>query len=504
MLVLIGLCSHPVWLGLMSGFLFGEHWHMFPNNGYCDLFSPTTNCGGPVQWTDHLLLPWLIFGLLNAAVYMIMFRALVIDELGQDYVRTARAKGAGNIRVVRGHVLKNVMPSFMTMLGMNMGVALGGVIFVESAFGLPARRHASPVDSPARSPPHRGHRRLPRAGDHAPEPDRRSGLCRLRSQGQAPGPVTPPGMTPESAPQSRLGLDFRGGDDQHPKVPAVQVTADAAREPRTAAPGIRSRQGDHSPAPVDLQQRDVHVYGESSRARRPALEPAFVLPAAAWPQARVEQLPVPRIPVCQTGPAATRLTSPSCRSTRVTLPAASARLVRPTRCIALPSSAIVDHVTRSRRDRAAGARRLRHERRHLPERSVRGHAARTCVMSPCIATAETPRRSSLLRAAPLRFVRTNTSASRIGVEQPISRSILSVAVTETNACSTTPSPVPMHGARTEATRSRVCAGDRRPPSCRRVTAWSGARPELSGRSGLAAEAHVEHVSASSRTRIRTC
>ncbi len=136
-LVLIGLCSHPVWLGLMSGFLFGEHWHIFPNNGYCDLFSPTTNCGGPVQWTDHLLLPWLIFGLLNAAVYMIMFRAFVIDELGQDYVRTARAKGAGNIRVVRGHVLKNVMPSFMTMLGMNMGVALGGVIFVESAFGLP-------------------------------------------------------------------------------------------------------------------------------------------------------------------------------------------------------------------------------------------------------------------------------------------------------------------------------------------------------------------------------
>jgi len=136
-LVLIGLCAHPVWLGLMSGFLFGQHWHIFPNNGYCDLFSPSTSCGGPVQWTDHLLLPWLIFGLLNAAVYTIMFRALVIEELGQDYVRTARAKGAGNVRVVRGHVLKNVMPSFVTMLGMNAGIALGGVIFVESAFGLP-------------------------------------------------------------------------------------------------------------------------------------------------------------------------------------------------------------------------------------------------------------------------------------------------------------------------------------------------------------------------------
>ena len=136
-LVLVGLCAHPVWLGLMSGFLFGEHWHVFPNNGYCDLFSPSTNCGGPVQWIDHLLLPWLIFGLLNAAVYTMMFRAFVIEELGQDYVRTARAKGAGNVQVVRVHVLKNVIPSFVTMLGMNMGIALGGVIFVESAFGLP-------------------------------------------------------------------------------------------------------------------------------------------------------------------------------------------------------------------------------------------------------------------------------------------------------------------------------------------------------------------------------
>ena len=136
-LVLFGLCAHPVWLGLMSGFLFGEHWHVFPSSGYCDLFSPSTNCGGPVQWTDHLLLPWLIFGLLNAAVYTMMFRAFVIEELDQDYVRTARAKGAGSVQVVRGHVLKNVLPPFVTMLGMNTGIALGGVVFVESAFGLP-------------------------------------------------------------------------------------------------------------------------------------------------------------------------------------------------------------------------------------------------------------------------------------------------------------------------------------------------------------------------------
>jgi peptide/nickel transport system permease protein len=136
-LVLIGISVHPLWLGLVSGYLFHEHWNLFPSNGYCDLFSPSTNCGGPVQWGNHLILPWLVFGVLNAAVYTIMFRAFLLDELGHDYVRTARAKGAGDARVVRAHVLKNVLPPFVTMMGMTTGVALGGVIFVESAFGLP-------------------------------------------------------------------------------------------------------------------------------------------------------------------------------------------------------------------------------------------------------------------------------------------------------------------------------------------------------------------------------
>jgi len=136
-LVLIGISVHPLWLGLVFGYLFHAHWNLFPGNGYCDLFSPSTDCGGPVQWTDHLILPWLVFGVLNAAVYTIMFRAFLLDELGHDYVRTARAKGAGDARVVRAHVLRNMLPPFVTMMGMTTGIALGGVIFVESAFGLP-------------------------------------------------------------------------------------------------------------------------------------------------------------------------------------------------------------------------------------------------------------------------------------------------------------------------------------------------------------------------------
>jgi peptide/nickel transport system permease protein len=135
--VLVGISVHPLWLGLVFGYLFHQHWNLFPSNGYCDLFSPSTNCGGPVQWGNHMMLPWLVFGVLNAAVYTIMFRAFLLEELGHDYVRTARAKGAGEARVVRAHVLKNMLPPFVTMMGMTTGIALGGVIFVESAFGLP-------------------------------------------------------------------------------------------------------------------------------------------------------------------------------------------------------------------------------------------------------------------------------------------------------------------------------------------------------------------------------
>jgi peptide/nickel transport system permease protein len=135
--VLIGISAHPLWLGLILGFVFGTHWHVLPAAGYCDLFSPSTSCGGPVEWFDHLVLPWITFGALNAALYTLMIRAFVREELEKDYVLVARAKGAGTVRVLRTHVGANLLPPFVTMLGMNLGIALAGIVFVESAFGLP-------------------------------------------------------------------------------------------------------------------------------------------------------------------------------------------------------------------------------------------------------------------------------------------------------------------------------------------------------------------------------
>src|SRR4051812_23480681 len=137
LILLIGISVHPLWLGLVLGWVFGTSLHVLPAAGYCDLFTPSTECGGPAQWIDHMLLPWFAFGILNVALYMLMVRAVVHDELGQDYVRTARAKGATEMRVMRSHILKNAMLPILTMIGMNVGLALAGVVFIESAFGLP-------------------------------------------------------------------------------------------------------------------------------------------------------------------------------------------------------------------------------------------------------------------------------------------------------------------------------------------------------------------------------
>ena len=133
---LVGISAHPVWIGLMLSYFVGFRLHWFPITGYCDFINPSTDCGGPVQWAYHMFLPWATFAILFAALYVRMIRANVMEALGEDYVRTARAKGAPEWLVMRSHVLRNAMLPIVTMLGMDIGIALGGAIFTESVYGL--------------------------------------------------------------------------------------------------------------------------------------------------------------------------------------------------------------------------------------------------------------------------------------------------------------------------------------------------------------------------------
>jgi peptide/nickel transport system permease protein len=135
--VLVGISAHPIWIGLLFAYFLGFKAGLFPITGYCDVIHPTGDCGGPVQWAWHMFLPWLTFAILFAAIYVRMIRANVMEALNEDYVRTARAKGAPERQVMQHHVLRNAMLPVVTMLGMDIGIALGGAIFTESVYGLP-------------------------------------------------------------------------------------------------------------------------------------------------------------------------------------------------------------------------------------------------------------------------------------------------------------------------------------------------------------------------------
>jgi peptide/nickel transport system permease protein len=135
--VLIGISAHPVWIGLILIYFIGYKAGLAPLGGYCDMFNPSTDCGGPVQWAHSLILPWVTFACLYAALYTRMIRATVLETMNEDYVRTARAKGAPESQVMRSHVLRNAMLPIVTILGLDIGLLIGGAIFTETVFGLP-------------------------------------------------------------------------------------------------------------------------------------------------------------------------------------------------------------------------------------------------------------------------------------------------------------------------------------------------------------------------------
>jgi peptide/nickel transport system permease protein len=138
--VLIGVSAHPVWIGLIFSYFFGFKWHITPIADYANFFGAPPDSGqpgGPVQWAYHMILPWITFAILFAALYVRMIRANVMETLNEDYVRTARAKGAPERVVIVRHALRNAMLPVVTMLGMDIAVALGGAVFVEYVFGLP-------------------------------------------------------------------------------------------------------------------------------------------------------------------------------------------------------------------------------------------------------------------------------------------------------------------------------------------------------------------------------
>lgn len=102
----------------------------FPAQGYVDF---TQN---PAQWAHHLILPWITLAVVSAAAYTRLTRSSMLDVLGEDYIRTARAKGLSERRVILRHGLRAALTPIVTQFGIDVGVLIGGAIVTEQVFGL--------------------------------------------------------------------------------------------------------------------------------------------------------------------------------------------------------------------------------------------------------------------------------------------------------------------------------------------------------------------------------
>ena len=132
--VLVGL-SLPVFVigELLILYIFvplNEHGLHFINTGYS---GPTQGLG---SWFGHMILPWITLAAVQAAIYTRLMRGQLMDTLGEDYIRTARAKGLSERRVIFRHGVRAALTPVVSQLGVDIGQLLGGVVVTEAVFGL--------------------------------------------------------------------------------------------------------------------------------------------------------------------------------------------------------------------------------------------------------------------------------------------------------------------------------------------------------------------------------
>jgi peptide/nickel transport system permease protein len=132
---LIGISAPVYWLGLVSLFLFSNdigRFRLLPGSGsYVGLTQD------PLRWFTSLLMPWFVLAASYAAFYARLLRGNLIDVMGEDYIRTARAKGLTERRVILRHGIRSAITPIVTAAGLDIGFLLGGAILVEAVFNVP-------------------------------------------------------------------------------------------------------------------------------------------------------------------------------------------------------------------------------------------------------------------------------------------------------------------------------------------------------------------------------
>ncbi|MGB3273224.1 MAG: ABC transporter permease [Xanthobacteraceae bacterium] len=134
---LIFYATPSFWFGLMAIVVFSIYLQWFPPGGLEDITTVNTGLWRVLDIARHLVLPTLTLGFIYLAIYLRIMRASMLEVQNLDFVRTARAKGLDETRVVVRHVLRNALLPMVTLIGLQAGTMLGGSVVVESVFSLP-------------------------------------------------------------------------------------------------------------------------------------------------------------------------------------------------------------------------------------------------------------------------------------------------------------------------------------------------------------------------------
>jgi peptide/nickel transport system permease protein len=137
-LALIGISMPVFWLGEMANLVTQDRYHNTFLFSWVPPLGYTPFAQDPFMWFKHLVIPWLVLSVLYIGLYARVLRSDLIEVSNEDYIRTARAKGLTERRVLIRHSLRTSMISFVSLFGLDFGALVaGGALLVEVVFGLP-------------------------------------------------------------------------------------------------------------------------------------------------------------------------------------------------------------------------------------------------------------------------------------------------------------------------------------------------------------------------------
>jgi len=136
--VFVGFSTPSFWLALLLIYMFGVQWGVLPISGIQSLDTTGLTLWGKLSdWAEHLILPVFVSAFGGLAGFSRYVRNNMLEVLRQDYIRTARAKGLPEKKVIYKHALRNALMPVITILGLSLPGVIGGSVIMETVFGIP-------------------------------------------------------------------------------------------------------------------------------------------------------------------------------------------------------------------------------------------------------------------------------------------------------------------------------------------------------------------------------